>query len=355
MVGMLSSADHREALRDGLLHTASRRIRQERRGRRIRYVTLDVDSLPVEVHGKQPGAQYNGHYGVRMFHPLVATIAETGDIVDARLRPGSVHTAHGALDFILPLVDKLERQVCQVASIRMDAGFPDDKLLCGLESRSIPYVARIKKNPVLDDMAAPYLLSDGGVASTEPDDIRFHELTYKAQNWADRRRVVLVTQRRDGELLRHHFFLITSWSTEQIQADSLLALYRQRGTAESRMGELMDVLDPSLCSCPRQKSHYRNNVPQTHYPPCDSFANNEVMLLLSLLGYQVMHTLRTMMQKATGDGWSLRRLRERVLRVGARILVHARRAVVVIERASIRYWEPLFRQLHKLQCAPPGS
>ena len=355
MLGTLSSEGNREVLRDALIAMVGERIRKERRGHRIRHMALDIDSLPIAVEGHQPGSEYNGHYHERVFHPLVASIAETGDIVDAQLRPGNVHTAQGALDFILPLVDKLEQSVCQVASIRMDAGFPEEKLLNGLESRAIPYVARVKNNKRLDTMAAPYLLPPDSSVFTDGADTWVHELTYQAQSWSRPRRVVLVTQRREGELFLHHFWLITNWSAEQLSGEALLQLYRQRGTAESIMGELMDVLDPALSSCSRQKSHYRNAAPLTRYPAGDSFAINEALLLLNLLAYETMHALRLLIQKATHDAWSIKRLRERVLHVGARVLVHARAVTVVLERRAIRYWAPLLRQLQRLLGPVPAS
>ncbi len=43
--------------------------------------------LPFEVHGQQAGSQYNGHYGQRMFHALIASCAESGDLLDGTLRP----------------------------------------------------------------------------------------------------------------------------------------------------------------------------------------------------------------------------------------------------------------------------
>jgi len=127
LVQVLSSPEQRAVLRQALLTLPARRI-VALRGHRMRYVTLDVDSLPIEVHGEQEGSSFNGHYGVRCYHPLVAMIGETGDLVDVQLREGNVHTAEGALEFILPLLDRLESEVCQVASVRMDAGFPEDKL-----------------------------------------------------------------------------------------------------------------------------------------------------------------------------------------------------------------------------------
>ena len=48
------------------------------------------------------------------------------------------------------------------------------------------------------------------------------------------------------------------------------------------------------------------------------------------------------MEAVTWQGWSLRRLRERVLKAGARLLTHARRVTVVIERRATAHWRRLF-------------
>jgi hypothetical protein len=50
----------------------------------------------IEVLGHQPKAEWNGHYNARISHPLITSIAETGDMLDARLRAGNVGTADGA-------------------------------------------------------------------------------------------------------------------------------------------------------------------------------------------------------------------------------------------------------------------
>src|SRR5438876_544642 len=52
----LSSDHNRDILRKALLELASRTIKSGRSGHRLRYLTLDIDSLPVEVHGHQPGS-----------------------------------------------------------------------------------------------------------------------------------------------------------------------------------------------------------------------------------------------------------------------------------------------------------
>jgi hypothetical protein len=349
-VRMLSSEENRTTLRQGILETAARRIKAGRGGHRLRYVNVDIDSLPIEVHGHQPFSEHNGHYHARIYHPLIASVAETGDLLDAWLRPGSVHTADGALEFIPQLLDRVERDLCQVAAVRIDAGFPEEKLLSMLEQRQTPYVARVKNNPVLDRMALPFLNRPVGRPPNEPR-TWLYEMTYQADSWSKARRVVLVVLEREGELFLHHFWLITNWLPSQMEGAALLEMYRQRGTAEGHMGELMSVLQPALSSSPRPKSHYRGEVPEKRFPSGDSFEHNEVILLLNVLAYQVVHAARVLLELATNEGWSMKRFRERVLRVAARVLVHGRRAVLVIGQSSAGLWEMLWMKLRRLRVA----
>ena len=227
LVRELASEENRSVLRESLLEAAARRVKAGRGGHRMRYASVDVDSLPIDVHGHQPGSEYNGHYHSRIYHPIVASLAETGDLVDLRLREGNVHSAKGSLEFVLSVVERVEKKLCQVASVRMDAGFPEEKLLAGLETRGTPYVARVKNNAVLDRMAEPYLVRPVGRPPTEPR-TWFYEMSYQAESWSRPRRVALVVMERQGELFLHHFWLITNWSREQMPAEELLELYRAR-------------------------------------------------------------------------------------------------------------------------------
>jgi hypothetical protein len=350
LVRALATEENRAVLRESLVASAARRMRAMRRGHRQRYVTIDVDSLPIVVHGHQPGSAHNGHFHARVYHPLVATAAELGDLLDVQLRPGNAHTAEGALEFILPLLDRVERELCQVAAVRIDAGFPADELLSALEARGTPYVARVKNNPVLDRMAEPHLRRPVGRPPAEPR-TWLYEMSYQAQSWSRPRRVVLVVLERPDELFLHHFFLITDWSYEQMDSASLLDLYRQRGTAEGHFGELVNVLHPALSSTPRPKEHYRGREPARRFPAGDSFQSNEVLLLLHALAYNVAHAARVLMEEATEQGWSLERFQERVLRTAARILLHGRRAILILGHISGAYWPLILPQLRMLRCA----
>jgi len=91
---------------------------------------IDVDSTICEVHGyHKHGAAY-GYTKVLGYHPLLATRADTGDVLHARLRKGSANTARGIVRFVDELLARLGRSGgADVIILRADSGFYQHKLL----------------------------------------------------------------------------------------------------------------------------------------------------------------------------------------------------------------------------------
>jgi hypothetical protein len=85
-------------------------------------VTIDVDSTVCEVAGKtKHGAAY-GHTGRLGYHTLVATRAETGEILHTRLRGGSSQRGH--VHFIAETVARTRRAgAAGELTVRADSGF----------------------------------------------------------------------------------------------------------------------------------------------------------------------------------------------------------------------------------------
>ena len=132
-------------------------------------------------------------------------------------------------------------------------------------------------------------------------------------------------------------------------------MYRRRGVAEGHFGELMSVLHPALSSAVRTKTHYRGQTPVTRTQPIKPFANNEVLMLLHGLAYNVMHCARVLTEQASGQGWGLQRFRDMVLRAPARIIVHAHYATVVLGEATAALWQSLWSRLTTLHISSqPG-
>ena len=159
-----------EAVRSALFDWIHRHIKSTGDSdRRVRYATIDIDSFPMQVYGHQPGARYNGYYKETVYHPLVASFSVGGDydgtregqrlgngFIHAILRQGSVHTANGIRRFIRNVVGKA-RQLAWSFDLRIDAGFIAGPVLDELTDENIRFCGRIKKNNVLEEMAAPYL------------------------------------------------------------------------------------------------------------------------------------------------------------------------------------------------------
>jgi hypothetical protein len=338
MLDMLATEENLVGL-DELLYGSSERLAPAR-SRRPKERTLDMDSLPIEVHGAQPGSAMNGHFHCRCYHPLVLR-SEEGFYLGAWLREGNAHTAEGALDFALPYL-KRERQRVRRLWLRIDAGFPSGAFLEALEAEDILYVARLKSNQALARRAAPFLEAYGG------EGIEFHELEYQAGRWSHARRLVLVVlprADRQGELFIEHFFLITNATQPQASAAALLERYRGRGNAEKDFGDWKNALSVRLSSTPRPKSRYRaRRLPEPEELP-DSFSANEARLLLSLLAANLLEGAMLLLARRTKRTWSREHFRRYVLSVGGRVLIHSRRVILAIDAARAPLWNLLWEEL----------
>jgi hypothetical protein len=235
--------------------------------------------------------------------------------------------------------------------------------------QKIRYVARKATNSALDKLGKPYLDEHLRGCAREQG-LHCFELRYRAETWTRTRRVVLVIQVEPGELLGRHFYLVTNISAARLSGRQLLELYRQRGNAEAAMGEWKSVLAPSLASSPRRKMSYRGRPLPGRPPARDddgdlvsgeeqqleerrrSFQINETSLILSALAYNLLHAVRKQVEAGEGDGWSVRRTRERLLKVGAQVLRHARAVVVAIPQSAAKSWELLWYRLAHLHAAP---
>lgn len=350
LVTILSSASNSATLSRSLFDLARRDI-EARREKRFRRVTIDIDSVPIEVHGQQPGSAYNGHYAMRCYHPLVTMLAETGAWLSAQLRPGNEHTAAGAADHLLAVIDRVEQEIGDIAAVRGDAGFPEDKLLSALERRRVGYAFRLRANETLNRMAEPYIWRPVGRPPQEPR-VWCHELSYRAGGWSHPRRVVLVVLERPGELFLDWFFLVTNWTAEQISGSDLLDYYRQRGTMEGHLGELKSVLAPALSCTPRPRNASGTVAPRRPTAPRDAERANAVTFLLYALAYNLLNSARHVLDLVDDRRSSSRHLatvRDTLLRVAGRFTTSGRRVTLLVNRSTLAIWRAFWRALQNLR------
>src|SRR5215218_2876493 len=87
-------------------------------------LVVDVDSFVGEVHGRcKQGAAF-GYTRQRGYHPILATRADTGEVLHVRLRKGSANTSRGMQRFTDELIARVERAGATGPKLlRADSGF----------------------------------------------------------------------------------------------------------------------------------------------------------------------------------------------------------------------------------------
>ena len=355
-------------LEEANLRCAQQRCRWMDGRRRYAQLTLDVDSLSVPVHGQQDGSAYNGYFGMSCYHPLVLGSADLGHLFGAILRPGNVHTADGAVTIVRDYLDWIEKHLAWGVTLRGDAGFPADDLLCSLEQRLRPtrYVFRIRNYAPLRRTAQAFVKRYLQDLSERPDEVRAegfrcYELSYQAKDWKHARRAVLVIiPPEEGQLLPRTFFLLTNFGATTMPAAQLVALYRQRGTYEQQLGDFMTTLAPHLSSTTRSKSHYRGQALRRRYACRDAFDTNQAILSLNLMAHNLLNQARAVAERAqtrrgrpktygrSSPAMSLATFRQRYLKVPARVTLHSRRVWISIAASNAELWRRWWEYVERL-------
>jgi Transposase DDE domain group 1 len=107
---------------------------------------VDVDSFVGEVYGyDKQGAGY-GYTHKRGYHPIVATRAETGEVLHIRARKGSANTARGALRFVEELIPRVARAGATGPKLlRADSGFWNTKIMTRLQAAGWLYSIGVRQ------------------------------------------------------------------------------------------------------------------------------------------------------------------------------------------------------------------
>ena len=87
-------------------------------------LVIDIDSTICEVAGNAKQGAGFGYTKVLGYHPILATRADTGEVLHARMRKGQANTQRGARRFIDELVARVRRAgATGPLTVRVDSGF----------------------------------------------------------------------------------------------------------------------------------------------------------------------------------------------------------------------------------------
>ena len=124
-----------------------------------------------------------------------------------------------------------------------------------------------------------------------------------------------------GDLDPRVGFIVTNMTRP---AERVIAFYNQRGTAEQHIKEGKNAITWTRLSCTR-------------------FAANAVRLQLHALAYNLANFLRTLALPEEVKHWSLTTLRDRLVKIGAKIIRHGRS--IAFQMAEVMVPRALFRQI----------
>ncbi len=288
-------------------------------------ITLDMDSSESPVHGDQEGAMWNGHFQSKCLHPLFV-FNQFGDLERCALRPGNVHSADGWEDVLRPVLARYSsdtRPSITRRYFRGDAAFAIPTLFDLLEAEGWGYAIRIKGNSKLYERISWLLRRRPGRPSHTV--IRtYTSFQYQAGSWVKPRRVVSKVEFHPGELFPRVGFIVTNRS---LPNERVLAFYNGRGTAEQHIKEGKYALKWTRLSCMR-------------------FAANAVRLQLHALAYNLANFLRTLATPDAVEQWSLTTLREKLVKIGAKVVSHGR--YVTFQLAEVAVTRSLFQKILSL-------
>lgn len=266
--------------------------------KRPKAVVFDIDSTHIDTHGKQHGSNYNFHYGTTGFHPLMVFDGLTGDLIKSELRSGNVYTSRNVTRFMAPILNHYTKNYKNTyLVIRGDSGFAMPKLYELAENNRTTYAIRLKANATLSKSASEF--TDKFYELYGSDFTRertlYGEFMYRAKSWNKERRVVFKIQRKVGELLPRHTFVVT---TMEASAKDVIRFYSKRGTMENFIKEAKLDFGMETLS----HSSYLANVNRMMQMVLAYNLNNLMRRLCFSKADKPkrMHTLRTVLTKVAG-------------------------------------------------------
>ncbi len=220
-------------------------------------MTIDLDSTMCEVHGKQKQGAAYGYTRQLGYHPLLATRAQTGEVLHARFRKGS--SQRGVQRFVEELIARVWRAGATGAVVlRADSGFWSYALIDTLDRLGVDWSITVALRKPLracietipEQSWTPIVYPDGGEAAvaettyvTRGHDKRQREFRLMVR----RTRLIDPTQAQLWPDWRYHAF-ITNLDRPTVEVDQF---HRDHATVELAIRDLKE--GAGLTHCPSGK------------------------------------------------------------------------------------------------------
>ena len=265
-----------------------------------------------------------GHLGNAGLFPF----NQFGDLERCSLRPGNVHCADDWECVLKPVVVRYKGRKVRLY-FRGDAAFASPEMYEYLEAEGFLYAIRLPKNQILQESIGHLRTRPVG---RPPNHVRryYASFSYQAGSWNRKRRVVAKVEWHPGELVpRVGLDPLRGSSVTNLSrpAERVVTFYNQRGKAEQYIKEGKNAIKWTRLSC-------------------RTFRDNAVQLQLHALAHNLANFMRTLALPKEVEHWSLTTLREKLVKIGAKVVSHGRS--VTFQLAEVAVPRSLFQNILSL-------
>jgi hypothetical protein len=305
------------------------------RPKRPARLLFDIDSTVLVVYGNQEQARigYNPiKRGRPSYHPLLCFEGNTKDYWHGELRPGDVHTAHGARALLQACFAK-RADPRQRVIVRADKGFFDGALIHWIEANRAHFV-------VVARLTAPIKRKLGALRyRTVSRGVEGAEFSYQPHGWPHPFRFVVIRRPQPEEpsaqltlfkLGRYHYQVFVT--NLDLQPLNLWRFYNDRAGIELIIRSL--------------KGDYAlGAIPTRHF-----FAN-ETHFHLLLLAYNLINWFKRLCLPPELQNATLQTLRSRILLMPAQLIRTHNRPRLLLPASGPREdaWRYALRKIQRLK------
>jgi Transposase DDE domain group 1 len=213
-----------------------------------RALVIDIDSTICEVAGKHKAGAGFGYTKVLGYHPILATRADSGEVLHARMRKGQANTQRGARRFVDELIARVRRAgATGPLTVRVDAGFWSNDTITTLNRLNVRYTMAVRTgvNTVAAAIAAIPAAAWVDIDYTVDGQAQVADTTYTTGHGrrqvthrliVRRTRLIDPAQQRLWPNWRHHAFL-TDLTGDAVTVD---AFHRRHAVVELAIRDLKD-------------------------------------------------------------------------------------------------------------------
>ena len=299
-------------------------------------LVIDVDSTICEVAGKSKAGAAFGYTKVLGYHPLLASRADTGEVLHARMRKGSANTQRGAVRFIDELVARVRRAGATGEIVmRFDSGFWSNDTIASLGRLDVRYTMAVRTNNKGPAKAIAAISEDAWVdIDYTPDgQAQVAECTYNGRRLVVRR--TRLTDRRQAKLWPdwRHFGFLTDLAGDTATLD---AFHRQHAVVELAIRDLKEGAG-------------------MEHMPSGNFSANSAWLQCAVLANNLIRWTATIGEAGTVDHLTVARtVRTRLIALPGRLV---NLAGTMTLRAPLHWpWAEWFdRRLDRLRALQPST